>query len=52
MRGADEFRPVDQTLWDPQARLAALDGFGIDEQFVCATPILFGYLADSAEAHR
>jgi aminocarboxymuconate-semialdehyde decarboxylase len=51
MCGDDGYRPVDQTLWDGHARLAALDGFAIDRQIICATPILFGYLVDSEQAH-
>lgn len=50
MRGDAEFRPVVQALWDPHARLKLLDGFGIEQQIVCATPILFGYLGDACEA--
>lgn len=51
MRGDNEFRPVRAPLWDPQARLAALDKFGIDQQVICATPILFGYTAPLEQAY-
>ena len=50
MRGEDPFKPVTQSLWDPQARLAALDEFGIEIQIISATPILFGYLSALDEA--
>jgi aminocarboxymuconate-semialdehyde decarboxylase len=50
MHGDEPFRPVTQSLWDPHARLAALDGFGIEVQIISATPILFGYLTDLKEA--
>ena len=50
MRGATEYRPVIQALWDPDARLKALDASDIDIQIICATPILFGYQSDPARA--
>ncbi len=43
MLGDRRFRPVDSTLWDPDARVASLDAQGIAVQVVCATPVMFGY---------
>lgn len=43
MKGKQEFRPIYSACWDPQLRLDELDRDSIDEQIICATPILFGY---------
>lgn len=43
MQGDAPFRPVEARLWDPQARLRWMDEAGIGVQFVCATPVMFGY---------
>ncbi|MEO5763907.1 MAG: amidohydrolase family protein [Casimicrobiaceae bacterium] len=50
MIGDERFRPVSATLWDPRARLAWMDEAGVDVQFVCATPVMFGYAWDAARA--
>ncbi len=50
MQGANEFRPVDDILWDPARRVDALDAQGIDLQIICATPIMFGYNRPAAKA--
>jgi aminocarboxymuconate-semialdehyde decarboxylase len=50
MQDDARFRPVEARLWDPQARLPWMDEAGIDVQFVCATPIMFGYAWDAAKA--
>ncbi len=50
MRGAELFRPVTAPLWDPIARVADLDRHGVDLQIISATPALFGYENDPAEA--
>ena len=50
MIGEERFRPVYATLWDAQARLAWMDEAGVDIQFVCATPVMFGYAWDVARA--
>ena len=50
MAGAQPFRPVDRVLWDPLARLAEMDRQGVDIQVSCATPIMFGYSAESKAA--
>ena len=44
------FRPVHEALWDPEARVAALDQAGIDLQGVCATPVMFGYAWEAGSA--
>lgn len=44
------FRPVHDALWDPDARVRALDQAGIDLQVVCATPVMFGYGWEAARA--
>ena len=43
------FRPVEARLWDPHVRLAWMDEAGIDVQFVCATPVMFGYAWDTSK---
>ncbi|MFO1306678.1 MAG: amidohydrolase family protein [Burkholderiales bacterium] len=50
MQEDTRFRPVEARLWDPHARLAWMDEAGIDVQFVCATPVMFGYAWDTAKA--
>jgi aminocarboxymuconate-semialdehyde decarboxylase len=50
MQSDARVRPVEVRLWDAQARLAWMDDAGIDIQFVCATPIMFGYAWDTARA--
>jgi aminocarboxymuconate-semialdehyde decarboxylase len=50
MQGANEFRPVEDILWDPARRVDALDAQGIDLQIICATPIMFGYSRPAAKA--
>jgi aminocarboxymuconate-semialdehyde decarboxylase len=50
MVGERPFRPVDATLWDPVARIAWMDASGVDVQFVCATPVMFGYAWDARAA--
>ncbi|MFD7027770.1 amidohydrolase family protein [Streptomyces sp. NPDC059917] len=43
MAGADEYRPVRRTLWDPAARVADLDRLGVAVQVLSSTPLMFGY---------
>ena len=50
MVGGREYRPVDASLWDPDARVAGMDKHGVDVQVVSAAPLLFGYDADPAVA--
>ena len=50
MQGDAKFRPVQAQLWDPRARLQWMDATGIDVQFVCATPVMFGYAWEAARA--
>jgi len=50
MQNDARFRPVEARLWDADARLRWMDDAGIDIQFVCATPIMFGYAWDPAKA--
>ncbi|MFD0692316.1 amidohydrolase family protein [Actinomadura fibrosa] len=50
MSGDAEYRPVDAGLWDPEARVAAMDAAGVDVQAVSSTPLLFGYDAEPARA--
>ncbi len=51
MVGERPFRPVHDALWDPGARVAALDSQGIELQVVCATPVLFGYGWEATKAY-
>jgi aminocarboxymuconate-semialdehyde decarboxylase len=50
MQDDARFRPVEARLWDPRVRLRWMDEAGIDVQFVCATPIMFGYAWDAPKA--
>ncbi|MEX0871896.1 MAG: amidohydrolase family protein, partial [Aquisalimonadaceae bacterium] len=50
MAGNERFRPIRRSLWDPRRRLEELDALGIDQQILCATPILFGYGYPAAAA--
>ncbi len=50
MEGDARFRPVEAQLWDPAERLRWMDAAGLDTQFVCATPVMFGYTWDVAHA--
>lgn len=43
MQGDRPFRPVDAPLWDPARRIEEMDRDGVDVQFFCATPVMFGY---------
>lgn len=43
MIGEKEFRPVYSACWDAEIRLEELDRDHIDQQIMCATPLLFGY---------
>jgi len=50
MSGDAEYRPVAAELWDPAARLAAMDRSGVDVQAVSSTPLMFGYEAEPGRA--
>ena len=50
MLGDRPFRPVERRLWDPAARVAWMDTTGLDVQFVCATPVMFGYAWEAPAA--
>ena len=50
MVGDQEFRPVNSACWDIERRLQEMDRDHIDQQIMCATPLLFGYQQDAAHA--
>jgi len=50
MVGDKAFRPVHDVLWDPQRRIEHLDEQGLDQQIMCATPVMFAYDAPIAKA--
>ncbi|KAB2341050.1 amidohydrolase family protein [Actinomadura rudentiformis] len=50
MSGDADYRPVAAELWDPAARLVAMDRAGVDVQAVSSTPLMFGYEAEAARA--
>ena len=50
MLGDKPFRPVHDELWDADARVRGLDAAGIGLQIVCATPVMFGYAWEAAQA--
>lgn len=43
MVGDREFRPIYSACWDIAKRIEEMDRDGIDEQVICATPVLFSY---------
>src|SRR5690242_2219111 len=50
MQSGKPFRPVRRQLWDAHDRLRWMDEVGLVVQFVCATPIMFGYAWDARRA--
>ncbi|WP_436636940.1 amidohydrolase family protein [Microbaculum sp. FT89] len=50
MVGDHEFRPVYSACWSVDKRLEEMDRDGIDQQILCATPVLFAYLRKPEEA--
>lgn len=50
MLGERAFRPVNEELWDAEARVRALDAVGVELQVICATPVMFGYPWEAARA--
>ena len=52
MLGNKDFRPIDQSCWSPEHRLADMDADGIDMQVVSPTPVFFHYQHAAADAER
>ncbi len=50
MRGAEVFRPVSPTCWDPTRRLAAMDAEGTDIHVLSPVPIMLTTWAETALA--
>ena len=50
MVGEREFRPVNSACWDIERRLQEMDRDQIDQQIMCATPLLFAYQRDAVHA--
>lgn len=50
MVGEREFRPVYSACWDVSKRLEEMDRDGVDQQILCATPVLFAYMRKPGEA--
>ncbi|WP_067468806.1 amidohydrolase family protein [Actinomadura macra] len=50
MSGDEEYRPVEEGLWDPARRLADMDAAGVGVQAVSSTPLMFGYAAEPVRA--
>lgn len=50
MVGKKEFRPIGSACWDVEKRLEDLDRDGIDQQVICATPVLFAYTREPQQA--
>ncbi|HEV3106168.1 MAG TPA: amidohydrolase family protein [Trinickia sp.] len=52
MTGEHKFRPVTRPLWDMRRRLEEMDALGVDQQLMCATPVMFGYSYPAQVAHE
>ncbi|MGI9824209.1 amidohydrolase family protein [Agromyces sp. Marseille-Q5079] len=52
MVGETEFRRIDASCWDAEARIADMDADGIDIQVVSPTPVFFSYEMPGAEAAK
>jgi aminocarboxymuconate-semialdehyde decarboxylase len=52
MVGSSEFRRIDASCWDAEARVADMDADGIDVQVVSPTPVFFSYEKPGAEAAK
>jgi aminocarboxymuconate-semialdehyde decarboxylase len=52
MVGSSEFRRIDASSWDAEARIADMDADGIDLQVVSPTPVFFSYEKSGAEAAK
>ena len=52
MVGSTEFRRIDASCWDAEARVADMDADGIDVQVVSPTPVFFSYEKPGAEAAK
>jgi len=50
MIGDKEFRPVYSACWSVEKRMEEMDRDGVDEQVICATPVLFAYRREAAQA--
>jgi aminocarboxymuconate-semialdehyde decarboxylase len=50
MLGDKPFRPVNEALWDAQARIKELDANHVETQIICATPVMFAYDAPAEQA--
>ena len=50
MLGSKPFRPVYNACWDADVRLQEMDRDGVEQQLVCATPVLFCYGRPAAQA--
>lgn len=50
MLGSKPFRPVYKALWDPAFRIEEMNQQGVDIQVACATPVMFGYSWEAANA--
>lgn len=51
MKNGKPFRPVDERVWSPAARLKDMNDTGVDLQVLSTVPVMFSYWAPPADAH-
>lgn len=51
MKNGKVFRPVDEKVWSPSARLQDMNNSGVDIQVLSTVPVMFSYWASPPDAH-
>lgn len=52
MQNGKPFRPVDERVWSPVARLKDMDATKVDIQVLSTVPVMFSYWARPPDAHQ